>query len=56
MTRKDFIIVADALLEVKKHTSTETFTDVSHTICEYLKKTCSNFNVSYFKKYLNTKE
>ena len=56
MTRKDFIIVADALLEVKKHTSPETFADVSHTICMHLKKTCANFNLEYFKKYLNKKK
>jgi len=41
MTRKDFIIVADALLEVKT---------------QHIEKTCSNFNKGYFLKYLNTKK
>jgi|TARA_Y100000034_G_C6672209_1_gene295156 hypothetical protein len=56
MTRRDFIIIADSLLKVKKHTSTETFADVSHTIAEHLKDKCSNFNMKYFQKYLNTEK
>lgn len=56
MTRRDFIIVADALIEVKKEQSEEVFIDVSHTIAKHLQKTCSNFNLKTFTKYINTQE
>ena len=56
MTRKDYTIVADALLKVKKHTSTPVFNDVSHTVAKHLEETCANFNMDMFCRYLNKKK
>tara|TARA_R110000751_G_scaffold26901_2_gene71508 strand:+ start:123 stop:293 length:171 start_codon:yes stop_codon:yes gene_type:complete len=56
MTRKDFIIVADALLKVKKHTTVSEYNDISFTVAKHLEDTCTNFNLGTFSKYLNTKK
>ena len=56
MTRRDFVIVADALLKVKKHTSTPAYNDITHTIAKHLEENCANFNIGTFCKYLNKKK
>lgn len=53
MTRKDYIVIADILKEIKKVTTPEVFTDVSFIFAKKLDEKFGNFNKEYFKKYLN---
>ena len=53
MTRKDYILIADILKEVKKVAAPEIFIDVSFIFAEKLEEKFENFNKNVFKKYLS---